>query len=274
MADENEQQKQREIKNNRLRKAIQPKGCSGGYVRREIWSEQQTPDWEFWLAMPKIKLWQACALSLNLEPDSIAPENDGMVGEYFFTQRKFPNLEIWNKFCKRVRLLEAHEQNQYGYPSLTIELIDFVKRAMNFLHPWDMPEELVALAKQLEEKNLMSPARQQEVTIAAGNDGKDGQEKNKQSINPVKNTKRVHELHDLITKVFTSLGKKSTNIEVWNALQSHNKLLDPGLSQDIENIIQEVDNNTIYWISWRGRERHMTRQSFNNFLSRLRNPQQ
>lgn len=65
-----------EDKRSRLERAILPKGCEK--TSMVVLAEHSTPDWEFWQDMPDVELWQACALSLNLNPDSIAPHYDGM----------------------------------------------------------------------------------------------------------------------------------------------------------------------------------------------------
>ena len=31
------------------------------------------PDWDFWLVMPEVKLWEATALSMNMDPHKMEP---------------------------------------------------------------------------------------------------------------------------------------------------------------------------------------------------------
>ncbi len=134
-----------------LELALTPEGCGGTLnIKHKAWSPQQIPDWEFWLNMPEVELWQACALSLNVDPDSVAPTNDGMGGESFFKESSFPNEEIWEAFQKRRRLLKAKMQWQNRYDSHSIGLGDFVRLVLCLSSPWDMPQELVALAQKPE----------------------------------------------------------------------------------------------------------------------------
>lgn len=130
----------------RLENAILPTTGSGRAVQHRVWAAAQVPDWEFWRDMPEVELWQACALSLNLDPDPLTPSDDGMGmgGESYFKARSFPNDEAWEKFNKRLRLLEANMQRP------TVRLADFVTWASSLSTPWDMPPELVALAQKPE----------------------------------------------------------------------------------------------------------------------------
>lgn len=134
-----------------LERSLLPQGSGRALnVRHRAWAIHQKPDWEFWLNMPEVELWQACALSLNVNPDSIAPTNNGMGGESFFKEPSFPNEEIWEAFHKRRRLLKANMQQQHSYDSHSIGLGDFVRLILCLSSPWDMPQELVALAQKPE----------------------------------------------------------------------------------------------------------------------------
>lgn len=141
-----------EDKRSRLERAILPKGCRG--PRMVVWAPLSTPDWSFWQDMPKVELWQACALSLNLNPDSISPHYDGMgmmgSGLPSFRYENFPSAETWEEFEKRLRLAEANIHPQNAFCPNPISLSDFVKFVLNLSNPWDMPPELVVLAHKPE----------------------------------------------------------------------------------------------------------------------------
>ena len=139
-------------KRSRLERAILPKGCGG--PRMVVWAPISTPDWGFWQDMPKVELWQACALSLNLNPDSISPHYDGMgmmgSGLPSFRYENFPSAETWEEFEKRLRLAEANIHPQNAFCPNPISLSDFVRFVLNLSNPWDMPPELVVLAHKPE----------------------------------------------------------------------------------------------------------------------------
>lgn len=67
-------------------------------------------DWNFWFALPRVKVWQAVALSLNIDPDKLKAYQDGPPAQ---------NSDVWkdpvifhdrhtrDEFDKRSRLLGA-----------------------------------------------------------------------------------------------------------------------------------------------------------------------
>ncbi len=117
-----------------------------------VWATHKIPDWKFWRDMPQVDLWQACALSLNLDPDSLTFSNDGMGGASYIKMQSFPNEEAWEKFNKRLRLLEAKMRE-----SRVVPLADFVKWALSLSTPWDMPPELENVASVVKPSKVETP---------------------------------------------------------------------------------------------------------------------
>lgn len=141
-----------------LELALTPEGSGGALnIKHKAWSPHQIPSWEFWLDMPEVELWQACALSLNVDPDSVAPSNDGMGGGSYFEEPSFPNEKIWIEFNKRRRLLKANIKRQNGYDPHSIGLDDFVRLVLNLSYPWDMPQELMIFAQKPEVQTSAPP---------------------------------------------------------------------------------------------------------------------
>ncbi len=93
--------------------------------------------------MQTVKIWQACALSLNLDPDSIKISADIMGLHPHFKMQSFPNEETWNEFNKRLRLRGEGV-------NAAIALSDFVSWTSSLSTPFEMPQEFVALAKKPE----------------------------------------------------------------------------------------------------------------------------
>jgi len=101
----------------------------------------KAPDWDFWRAMRKVNEQQACALSLNIDPDS-GPS--------------FPTKESNEKFDKRLRLLRA---NRYDREIFTLPMTKHSGLLPNEIYlsefaAWglslgwsDMPQELAAMAQ-------------------------------------------------------------------------------------------------------------------------------
>ena len=102
-------------------------------------------DWDHWLHMPTVKVWQACALSMDIDPHECPLEGS--------------RLETWrrvideDKFDKRLTLLVAHTFNTDNFPnaklrnpnaSSEIHLNTFVDWAINIVD-WDISKELETL---------------------------------------------------------------------------------------------------------------------------------
>ncbi|WP_426110414.1 hypothetical protein [Massilia sp. PWRC2] len=93
--------------------AAQPSAVVGAREDEAMQSaHSQKIDWEFWRAMPKVWHWQACALSLSIDPDSLKQSpHSWMAGPGrgpVFESSSFPDRASEDAFDKRLRLLEAH----------------------------------------------------------------------------------------------------------------------------------------------------------------------
>ena len=115
-------------------------------------------DWRYWRILPEIKQWEACALSLGINPDGMRPErNAWMAGPGvgpMFASSSFPNREAETEFQKRRRLLEASVFTSGFFPTVrglvmgarwkaTICLDEFASWGAHV--GLDMPAELCAL---------------------------------------------------------------------------------------------------------------------------------
>ena len=150
--------------------------------------QTRPPDWEFWLNMPSVKVWQACALSLNIDPDSMRHSPHGwMAGPGsgpIFEPGSFPNNEAAEAFGKRLRLLSASITNPayFRLRSLImgdasrceIYLSEFATWATSVVRWKDMPAELGESAQT--KKSTDDPAVCNQVndkTDDIGNDNKE-----------------------------------------------------------------------------------------------------
>ena len=117
-------------------------------------------DWSFWQHMPAL-LWQACALSLNINPDNIKHHlqrwMNGPGRAPIFTEDSFPSEAVKTTFDRRLRLLGEHYQspiftdidnsNAGGPHFAKVTIQNFAKWGLD-VNFKDMPTELIAMAQQ------------------------------------------------------------------------------------------------------------------------------
>ena len=112
------------------------------------------PDWAVWLHIPKVTTWQACALSLDVEPNSITPKRKSPFGhsELVFASLGFPNKECWDEFQKRHFVLSNNVnetiQSLGVHPDVDthiFRLADFVSWARTVVK-WELPSELTQMS--------------------------------------------------------------------------------------------------------------------------------
>ena len=72
---------------------------------------RKRPDWTLWLNLPKLKVWQAVALSLDIDPDSMKPSGHGWMsgpdGALSFMPASFADDAQATEFDKRRRIAAA-----------------------------------------------------------------------------------------------------------------------------------------------------------------------
>jgi len=113
-----------------------------------------TPNWREWNNTPRVKVWQACALSLNINPH-LAKELDAFFGSdtAHFDDHSLPNKDIRDEFDLRRRVLIANLPNNpkcftfkgsFADGNSKVILSEFAARALSI--GWDIPIELAELA--------------------------------------------------------------------------------------------------------------------------------
>lgn len=130
-------------------------------VTTRIAPPAKTPDWDLWLHMPEVRLWQAVALSMNMDPDSLKNHPQawmaGAGAEPIFKENSFSSQAQKDMFGKRLRLLVANKTVKNGFSPGTlsmdnphnhgVRLSEFAAWAPTVR--WnDIPPELAALAKK------------------------------------------------------------------------------------------------------------------------------
>ena len=122
-----------------------------------------TPDWREWIITPKVEVWKACALSLNIDPHSLKRRDeyvDESDGSPYFRDSSFPSKAIREECNLRRRVLIANlrdDPKKFSLRSSTasgyseVRLSEFAAWALSI--GWDMPAELVAIARKHDEQD-------------------------------------------------------------------------------------------------------------------------
>jgi hypothetical protein len=100
----------------------------------------EPPDWDLWLNFSYVELWQAVALSLDIDPDSpllITVKFNG-----------YKDLKPPNEYCQRLRTVMSHFPE--GSVNDSCELASFI--AWLKTSEWNMPSQLDALKAQPQAK--------------------------------------------------------------------------------------------------------------------------
>ncbi len=118
------------------------------------------PSWLLWCNLPEVELWQAVALSMNLEPDRVRFNRNAWMagpGDHgpFIEADSFRRAEDSELYGKRLRLLKAclHQREHFSPCSINmnashrngVRLAEFAKWALSFDLFKPLPKELARL---------------------------------------------------------------------------------------------------------------------------------
>lgn len=131
------------------------RGSGGVSFFSQLNTTVKTPDWaDFWRHMRWVRLWQACVLSLNIDPDSMEP--DFMSDYDYGGEENFPDSATKVIFDKRLRLLIEYlpdrsyfspgTWNMYSPNLHEVKLNEFAVWGLSL--EWELPPELKTMASQ------------------------------------------------------------------------------------------------------------------------------
>jgi hypothetical protein len=123
------------------------------------------PDWSEWAAVPRVTVWEACALSVDIDPHSMTANPDGWMASEsapFFDRESFPCEEVMKEFKKRERVLIANVADDsfsppvinMGSPKLhKVRLDEFARWAVTKVK-WQVPDAMMQIASPSLEEGL------------------------------------------------------------------------------------------------------------------------
>jgi hypothetical protein len=152
---------------------IKPMGNSATVRKQQ--AVATVPNWREWGNMPNVEVWQACALSLNINPRSLEQcedwESDTRDGYPYFRDASFPSKTISEEFYLRRRVLIANLRKNpewFTYNSLSaagnssLSTAEFAAWAVSKMQWPDLPDKLVELARKPtaapEQNDVQAPA--------------------------------------------------------------------------------------------------------------------
>ena len=105
---------------------------------------RKRPDWTLWLNLPKLKVWQAVALSLDIDPDSMKPSPHGWMsgpdGALSFIPASFAGDAQATEFDKRRRIAAAQLAGRENADRAEVALRPFLDLAAGL--GWPIPDAL------------------------------------------------------------------------------------------------------------------------------------
>lgn len=162
---------------------IKPVSGRGGQISHAWRTTAQEPNWDEWKHIPEVRVWQACALSLNIDPHSMKGLRDGwMAGPGhgpLFEPESFPSKDAKAKFELRQRVLLANLSNREFFSAGILNMVtpgnhgvrlsEFAAWAASEMKWDDMPPELMAMCHgNKKESEIESTALRPDLAIYAG----------------------------------------------------------------------------------------------------------
>ncbi|MBL79703.1 MAG: hypothetical protein CMH70_06700 [Nitrosomonadaceae bacterium] len=117
-------------------------------------------DWDFWLLMPHVKIWQAVALSIDIDPKKMTGRMTSK-GPQFYS-KSFRTIKEQNDFDRRCELLIARVLNTNDIRIVFISnvsidseiyLNSFVDWVLSV--EWNIPQELRIIATAKEKISIL-----------------------------------------------------------------------------------------------------------------------
>lgn len=84
-----------------------------GFDHRKYKPTDAPINWKYWGSLQDIKQWDACALSLNINPDCLKAKKMAMPGKPEFLDASFPSEAALLEFYERLTMLNRETQGRY-----------------------------------------------------------------------------------------------------------------------------------------------------------------
>ena len=140
-----------------------------GFDHRKYKPTDAPINWKYWGSLQGIKQWDACALSLNINPDCLKAKKMAIPGKPEFLDASFPSEAALIEFYDRLTMLNRLTQGNYLAPVNPAWFAAWCVR----IELADLPPELVAMALQPAPVAQTAPATDtaKPMPVATASDG-------------------------------------------------------------------------------------------------------
>jgi hypothetical protein len=113
-------------------------------------ADTNVSDWDYWINRPEVFPWQACALSLDLDPDrlkflyhpdALQDTNGAKTLESLRRRENMLSMHLAND------ALPMSFEHSHVTQDIGIRLDEFAAWALSLPKPWDMPEQMRQIAR-------------------------------------------------------------------------------------------------------------------------------
>lgn len=99
-------------------------------------------NWKYWASLPALKQWEACALSVNVNPDNLKAKRMVMPGMPEFLPESFPSRSVELEFDRRLTMFNRYAEGNH----LAVVRPQWFAGWCGHVGLEDLPPELVAMA--------------------------------------------------------------------------------------------------------------------------------
>lgn len=236
---------------------IEPlRGFGGSFRTSSRRAAAKLPNWNYWKTMDEVAIWQACALALDIDPESMTPHPQSWMapGSDIFTEDSFTSDEQSDSFNKLSRRLNQSLSNKqhftYAWNHHTcnpaVHLSEFAAWCVRI--GMDIPDDLAAMSK-----GAPQPAAKME-TVPVTNPSGD-------SNNPTGTANKVYWRVILNLNIKEIDGNKKANVR---------KIIKYLRGLGDKRLPNKGSTDELFWINDMGTERSVGKKTVNNAASHAR----
>ncbi|TAL70975.1 MAG: hypothetical protein EPN79_05340 [Burkholderiaceae bacterium] len=169
-------------------------------------------DWDHWRFMAGVKLSEACALSLDIDPESLKTIWEYGMTRPAYRRESFPDDNSQREFNKRLRVLESHQRELKKNNISDVVLLPKVA-VLGTSFGWEMPSEMGAMCELVAPPKCMETPEPQAASVVPENasdvhDGEDWQKNARVIANKIIERQTAKDLYPNQETIADEIAKK------------------------------------------------------------------